>query len=363
MKFTIPTPLQQEHEALHDELRRATQAGGDVGEAASALAGLMQPHFVKEDQIALPPLGLLGALARGESPVEMAEVLMLTDRLQAELPAMLEEHKTILAALQRVQQAAERAGRSDIVAFAKQLVEHARTEEEVMYPAAVLVGHHVRLLLGQHADEQLPATTASPMKTPAFFDHAPSIVMYDALAQTLGATQDGLIEYRYLDAVKLAGHSCPTVACAWLMTRTALARLYPGQTPHRGEVRVALREPQDEGVTGVIASVAGLVTGAAGSGGFKGLAGRHGRRNLLVFGEPMRGEMRFTRLDNGEAVEVSHHPEAAPRPAELRAQMQAALGPQANSAQREAFTKTWQAWVRAMLIEHADDPALITVED
>ena len=205
--------------------------------------------------------------------------------------------------------------------------------------------------------------TKSPMQTPAFFDQAPSIVMYDALAQTLGATQDGLIEYRYLDAVKLAGHSCPTVAGAWLMTRAALARLYPGQTPHRGEVRVALREPQDAGVTGVIASVAGLVTGAAGSGGFKGLAGRHARRDLLAYGEPMRGEMRFTRLDNGQSVEVSHHPEAAPRPPELRMQMQAALAPQADSAQRQAFAQTWQGWVRAILIDHADDPELITMED
>ena len=161
--------------------------------------------------------------------------------------------------------------------------------------------------------------TASPMQTPAFFDQVPSIVLYDALAQTLGAVQDGLIEYRYLDAVKLAGHSCPTVAGAWLMARAALARLYPGETPHRGEVRVAMREPHGEGVVGVIASVAGLVTGAAGSSGFQGLAGRHARRDLLTYGVPMRGEMRFTRMDNGQSVEVSHHPTAAPRPPDLSA--------------------------------------------
>ena len=205
--------------------------------------------------------------------------------------------------------------------------------------------------------------TQSPMQTPAFFDQAPSIVMVDALAQTLGATPDGVLEYRYLDAVKLAGHSCPTVAGAWLMTRAALARLYPGQTPRRGEVRVAMREPQDSGVVGVIASVAGLVTGAAGSGGFKGLAGRHARRDLMTFGVPMRGEMRFTRLDNGQSVEVSHHPEAAPRPTPLGMQMQAALAPQADSAQREAFAQAWQDWVRAILVDHADDPELITMED
>ncbi len=155
MKFNIPTPLQQEHEALHDELRRATQAGGEVGEAAKTLAQLMHPHFVKEDEIALPPLGLLGALSRGEFNAEMSDVLAMTDRLEAELPTMLEEHKSIVAALQRVQQAAERAGRSDVVAFAQQLVQHARTEEAVMYPAALLVGRHVRLLLAQRADQRV----------------------------------------------------------------------------------------------------------------------------------------------------------------------------------------------------------------
>ena len=93
------------------------------------------------------------------------------------------------------------------------------------------------------------------------------------------------------------------------------------------------------------------------------LAGRHARRDLMTFGVPMRGEMRFTRLDNGRSVEVSHHLEAAPRPAQLGMQMQAALAPQADSAQREAFAQTWQGWVRAILVDHADDPELIKMED
>lgn len=157
MNFSIPTPLQQEHEALHDELRRATQAGGEVGEAAKTLARLMHPHFVKEDQIALPPLGLLAALSRGEQPAQMAEVLTLTERLEADLPAMLEEHRAIVAALQHLREAAERAGRKDIVAFARQLVQHARTEEEVLYPAAAMVGRHVKLLLAQRGDRRAAA--------------------------------------------------------------------------------------------------------------------------------------------------------------------------------------------------------------
>ena len=100
----------------------------------------MHPHFVKEDQIALPPLGLLAALAHCGATQEMASVLALTGQLEAELPAMLADHQAIVEALQRLGDAAQRAARSEIVDFAKQLMQHARTGEEVMYPAAILVG-------------------------------------------------------------------------------------------------------------------------------------------------------------------------------------------------------------------------------
>lgn len=153
MKFTIPATLQNEHKALHERLRQATEAGGEVGEAAQTVARLMHPHFVKEDGMALPPLGLLVALARGELDVEMAAVLELTDRLEAELPQMLAEHRGIVEALTKLREAAARAGRDDVVAFAEALVEHAQTEEAVMYPAAILVGQVVRQRLGARAAE------------------------------------------------------------------------------------------------------------------------------------------------------------------------------------------------------------------
>lgn len=154
MKFTIPQPLKNEHEALHKRLRQATEVGGEVGQAAKTVAHLMHPHFVKEDAIALPPLGLLVALARGEINAEMAAVLELTDRLEAELPQMLAEHRAIVDALTRLREVAGRAGRDDVVAFAEVLVEHAQTEEAVMYPSAILVGQVVRQRLGAPAAGQ-----------------------------------------------------------------------------------------------------------------------------------------------------------------------------------------------------------------
>ena len=202
---------------------------------------------------------------------------------------------------------------------------------------------------------------ARSTRFPAFFDAAPRIVVQDALAETLGAADGGVIEYTYADAVRLAGHSCPTVAGAYLMTRAALARLYPGELQRRGEIRVELRDAQDAGVVGVVASVATLITGAAGPGGFKGLAGRHARRGLLAFGVPMQGELRFTRLDDRASVEVSFHLDALPRTPALAALMQAGLSAGATEQARKAFAAAWQERVRAILLDHADDPALVSV--
>ena len=92
---------------------------------------------------------MLAALAHGDATPEMAGVLALTDQLEAELPAMLAEHQAIVDALQRLRDAAQRAGRSEIVDIAQQLMQHARTEEEVMYPAAILVGKFERQRLGR----------------------------------------------------------------------------------------------------------------------------------------------------------------------------------------------------------------------
>src|SRR5512132_703795 len=86
----IPESMRVEHAEIHDELVRATKLPGRIGDAARALTTILHPHFVREEEIALPPLGLLAPLARGDMTAEMADVLVLTDALRAELPRMLE---------------------------------------------------------------------------------------------------------------------------------------------------------------------------------------------------------------------------------------------------------------------------------
>lgn len=149
MTFTIPSPLKLEHEELHAELVRATQAGGRVGEAAKGVARVLHDHFVKEEEFALPPIGLLSSLARGEVDDNMKSVFGMTDRLKAELPKMLEEHKAVVAALEKLIVAAEAEKKPEHARFAKKLMLHAQTEEEVLYPAAVLIGEYLKLKFGR----------------------------------------------------------------------------------------------------------------------------------------------------------------------------------------------------------------------
>lgn len=199
------------------------------------------------------------------------------------------------------------------------------------------------------------------MTYPAFFDQAPCITVHDGLAELLGAFSDGMITYRYLDAVRLAGHSCPTVAGAWLMTRRALALLYPDAPPERGQVQVHFAAPADEGVTGVIASVVGLITGAAGPGGFKGIGRQFRRQNLMHFAGTMEGEAHFERIDTGASVQLSVHMNRVggdPRTGILLRQI---LEGQASSQEAAEFAALWQDRVRRILIDHADDPELVVV--
>ena len=142
------------------------------------------------------------------------------------------------------------------------------------------------------------------MSYPAFYNSVRTITLHDPLAELLGASTDGLLEYGYLDAVKLAGHSCPTVAGAYMMTLKALAALYGKDTPIRGNIRVAFRDDQGSGVTGVIANVVSQITGAAGDGDFKGLAGKFKRNGLLSFKAGIEGAIRFERVDQAVAVET-----------------------------------------------------------
>ncbi len=141
----------------------------------------------------------------------------------------------------------------------------------------------------------------------------------------------------------------------------AMGARYGGAPAARGACRGALREPATEGVTGVIANVVGMLTGATFDTGFKGIGGRFDRRRLLTFGEPMREQLRFARVDTGASVGVSARLERVPgdpRIADLLPRCLAMTAPPGDVA---LFRELWQARVRRLLLDHADDVDVIVL--
>ena len=199
------------------------------------------------------------------------------------------------------------------------------------------------------------------MKYPTFFDDVPKIRLYDPLAEFLGAIDDGIVEYSYIDAIKLAGHSCPTVASAYWMTCKALKALYDEALPERGNIRVEFRQKNIDGVCGVIANVASLLTGAGNNTAFKGIGGRFDRRNKLLFESDIQTETRFTRLDTMQAVDVSVNLQGVPSSPRVSELLPACLSGTAGSADYAEFRQLWQMRVKAILLDHADDPHVFNI--
>lgn len=148
-KPPLPDILQTEHEALHDEIWKATKLGGETGRAAKSVVRVLLPHVVLEEEFGLPPLTLLPRLARGEISEDMAPMIATAERLKQELPRMLDDHKHIVAALRNLLVAASSENQTGHAQFAQKLILHAQMEEEVLYPASVIVGEYLKWKLGR----------------------------------------------------------------------------------------------------------------------------------------------------------------------------------------------------------------------
>jgi hypothetical protein len=143
--FDIPEGLVTEHNEIHERLAALLDKPAPVGPAARKLAELLHHHFPLENEIALPPLGWLNPLASGAELPDVSETLEQTNRLRELLPSMLEEHVEIRKAAEALREAGVAAESDAAVQFAVTLMAHARHEEEVLYPAAVLVGEVLQL--------------------------------------------------------------------------------------------------------------------------------------------------------------------------------------------------------------------------
>lgn len=141
----VPESIVIEHKEIHQMLAKSLKAGGATGRAAKAVEEVLHPHFVKEEEYALPPLGLLKPLSEGKITSDASEAVRLSEKLKSELGQMFSEHKAIVEKLAELVSAASKEGKKDSVEFAEKLKMHAQAEEEIYYPAAILVGEYLKI--------------------------------------------------------------------------------------------------------------------------------------------------------------------------------------------------------------------------
>jgi hypothetical protein len=195
------------------------------------------------------------------------------------------------------------------------------------------------------------------MKYPEFFDKVDKIQLHDELSQFLGTFEDGRVEFSYTDVVKLSGHSCPTVAGAYLLAREGLKALYVDSLPQRGEIEVLCRDSYKSGTTGVVANVLSYITGATSSYGFKGIAGKYVRHSLLSFDQNINSDICMKTKD--KTVCISYDPSSIPPHSQMKIYMQKQIQGTATKEEKKIFQNLWQKRVEDILFDYQK---VITIE-
>ncbi len=198
------------------------------------------------------------------------------------------------------------------------------------------------------------------MRYPQFFDQVEALRLYDPLADFLGAVEDGEMEITYLDLVKFAGHSCPTIAGVYLMARLGLDKLFEDR-PIRGEIEVHVKGSKAEGVNGVIGNTLAYICGVSDEAGFKGIGGKFDRSNKLFYNAPIQGEVALKRTDTGTKVELSYDPSIVPPEPKMKELMQKLMMGQGSPEEKKEFGQLWQKRVEKILTSKDLWPKMVTL--
>ena len=142
-----PETIKEEHQAFHDELLKAIESGGEVGKIAKQIDNILNQHFKIEEESAFPPLILMGPLSRGEIDSSMKDAMKFIERLKHELPQLTSDHLEITQILKDFDNALKTENKFEFTQFSQKLTHHARAEEGILYPAAILIGEYLSLRL------------------------------------------------------------------------------------------------------------------------------------------------------------------------------------------------------------------------
>lgn len=230
----------------------------------------------------------------------------------------------------------------------------------------MMLGSMMLLAISCRNDVQDTAESQSPVvlqqKNPAtVYNKAGTIRIRDNRASMAGykAPEDAFFDLALDDVGKYTGHVCAGITSAFIMTKKALAQLYPnGEIPVRGEIRVAVSAPTDH------LEVVSYITGIRAEEEKDATKGPD-----LVVDPSLQGEegtvaMVFIRKDNGKMVKTTFNkkklfgPEKIAQTTTLKEKI---LKGKASKQEQELFAETVQAIVKK-LIENPPEGAISVSE-
>lgn len=140
-----PSSLRALQGDLLEQLAALAAQPGPTGAAAARLQPLLQAHVAYVEEVVLPPLALLPALASSDAAADMKWALPLVERARAGQAQQVQAHAQIVDRLLVLFGAAQDAGDAATVRLAQDIAAWLQVETEVTEPAAQLVGKYLRL--------------------------------------------------------------------------------------------------------------------------------------------------------------------------------------------------------------------------
>ncbi len=160
--FDLSEPLRLSHARLNAALSAAMRAGGQTMIAAEAIAPLLEPHLQKEDTEVLQTLGVLEALAADGTDFAGVGDYAQLENLETSANSLREERAALSLAAERLLTTARTEGVNEVAEFAERLLSRLGLDQEIFYPAALLIRNYLRLKWGRQRSPEVTALENAP---------------------------------------------------------------------------------------------------------------------------------------------------------------------------------------------------------
>ena len=142
----VPSSIKREHESLLSRIKNQAISRDSSGILARQISETMSHHFKEEEEYVFPLLGILPMLAKGEVPGESQKLIGMMNHFTENSGHMIAEHQIIGVQLYELQRVSHDAGMKK---FIEDVQAHAKMEEEILFPAAILAGEYLKIKTGK----------------------------------------------------------------------------------------------------------------------------------------------------------------------------------------------------------------------